>query len=122
MDRTVTEFSRFHAKTWYQHVLADPGLLDSLAGTRHVDTAVIGAGLAGLSTALGLVERGCEDVLVLDSGAPADGASGRNGGFVFAGFSLDNLELVRQRCGPRWPSAATAWPRPRWPAKCWPKR
>jgi len=96
MNKTVTNWPRFHAKTWYQHVLGAPGPFDPLAGTQHVDTAVIGAGLAGLSTALGLVERGCEDVLVLDSGAPAEGASGRNGGFVFAGYSLGNLELVRQ--------------------------
>ena len=96
MNKTVTNWPRFHAKTWYQHVLEDPEPSESVAGTRHVGTAVIGAGLAGLSTALGLVERGYEDVLVLESGAPAEGASGRNGGFVFAGYSLDNFELVRQ--------------------------
>ena len=95
MNKTVTGLPRFHAKTWYEQVLGDPGPFDTLDDPQHVDTAVIGAGLAGLSAALGLVERGCEDVLVLDRGEPAEGASGRNGGFVFGGFSLDNLALAR---------------------------
>lgn len=96
MDKTATNFPRFHAEAWYQHVLGDPGPFDALDELQYAGTAVIGAGLAGLSTALGLVERGCEDVLVVDRGAPAEGASGRNGGFVFGGYSLDNLELARQ--------------------------
>ena len=92
----MTEFPRFHAKTWYRFALGRPGRFDSLNSTHCAGTVVIGAGMAGLSTALGLVERGARDVLVLDRGTPGEGASGRNGGFVFGGFSLDNLELARQ--------------------------
>jgi len=96
MKKTANQYPRFHAGTWYSQVLGEPGPFDSLAALERVDTVVVGAGLAGLSTALGLVERGHTDVAVLDRGAPGEGASGRNGGFVFGGFSLDNLALARQ--------------------------
>ncbi|MDR5667874.1 FAD-binding oxidoreductase, partial [Burkholderia cenocepacia] len=56
---------------------------------------IVGGGLAGLCTALGLVERGVTDVVVLDSERVGFGASGRNGGFVFGGYSLDNADLLR---------------------------
>ena len=88
---------KFHAATWYQHDLGRARAAEGLSGAVRARTVVVGAGLAGLSTALGLVERGEEDILVLDRGGPAEGASGRNGGFVFGGFSLDNLELARQK-------------------------
>ncbi len=57
---------------------------------------IIGGGLAGLSTALSLVERGVRDVVVLEAQTLGFGASGRNGGFVFGGYSLDNAALLRQ--------------------------
>ena len=57
---------------------------------------IVGAGLAGLSTALSLTERGFTDVAVCDAQQPGHGASGRNGGFVFAGYSLSNHALTRQ--------------------------
>lgn len=65
-----------------------------LTGRLHCRVAVLGAGLAGVATALSLLERGEEDVIVLDSLGPGGGASGRNGGFVFAGYSLDNEALI----------------------------
>ncbi|MDX2103181.1 MAG: FAD-binding oxidoreductase [Alphaproteobacteria bacterium] len=52
-----------------------------LQGPVHVDVAVIGAGVFGLSLALHLAQRGCH-VVVLERGAIGDGASGRNGGLV----------------------------------------
>ncbi|MEO5596661.1 MAG: FAD-binding oxidoreductase [Lysobacteraceae bacterium] len=56
---------------------------------------IVGAGFAGLSTALGLSERGRRDVIVLESERIAFGASGRNGGFVFGGFSRGEDALLR---------------------------
>ena len=97
MNDAETALPRFHANTWYQHDLGEAAEVDGLSGSTRAGTVVVGAGLAGLSTALGLVERGEHDILVMDRGGPAEGASGRNGGFVFGGFSLDNLELARQR-------------------------
>ena len=59
-----------------------------LSGMHDGGVCVIGAGFAGLSTALALAERGYTDVVVLEADTVGHGASGRNGGFVFGGFSL----------------------------------
>ncbi|MBP6596177.1 MAG: FAD-binding oxidoreductase [Arenimonas sp.] len=59
----------------------------SLSGRHQVDTCIVGAGFAGLNTALGLAERGVQGVCVLEADTVAYGASGRNGGFVFGGYS-----------------------------------
>ncbi|KVD86500.1 FAD-dependent oxidoreductase [Burkholderia sp. ABCPW 14] len=67
----------------------------ALADRIDVDVCIVGGGLAGLSTALGLVERGVRDIAVLDAQTVGFGASGRNGGFVFGGYSLDNADLLR---------------------------
>ncbi|RKP43842.1 NAD(P)/FAD-dependent oxidoreductase [Trinickia fusca] len=65
--------------------------------TPHDETEVciVGGGLAGLCTALGLVERGVSNIAVLEAERVGFGASGRNGGFVFGGYSLDCAELLR---------------------------
>jgi gamma-glutamylputrescine oxidase len=75
----------------------------------RVDTAVciVGAGFAGLAAALGLVERGQRDVVLLEAERVGFGASGRNGGFVFGGYSLDNADLLAQ-LGPQRARAAYA--------------
>lgn len=65
------------------------------AETVDVDVAVIGGGFAGLAAARGLQERGIRSVAVLEARAIGHGASGRNGGFVFGGFSRDAMDLVR---------------------------
>lgn len=53
------------------------------ATSESVDVLVVGAGLAGLSAARAIAARG-RRVRVLDRGAPGDGASARNAGFVLA--------------------------------------
>jgi len=55
---------------------------------------IIGGGFAGLNTALGLAERGIKEVVLLEAEVPAFGASGRNGGFVFGGFSRGESALL----------------------------
>ncbi|NRF68850.1 FAD-binding oxidoreductase [Aquincola sp. S2] len=67
-----------------------------LAGRNETDVCIIGAGFAGLATALGLIERGRSNLVVLEAERVGHGASGRNGGFVFGGYSLDNAELLSQ--------------------------
>jgi gamma-glutamylputrescine oxidase len=67
-----------------------------LQGSAQARVAVIGGGFAGLNTALGLAERGVRDVVVLESEQIGFGASGRNGGFVFAGYSLGEQSLLDQ--------------------------
>jgi gamma-glutamylputrescine oxidase len=63
----------------------------------RVDAAVcvVGGGFAGLNTTLGLVERGVRDVVLLEAERIGHGASGRNGGFVFGGFSRGERALLR---------------------------
>jgi len=92
-----------------------PALLDSAS----TDVAVVGGGLAGLSAALELRERGF-DVRLLEAREIGWGASGRNGGQAIHGLACDQavieaqlglddarrvwamtleaLDLVRERC------------------------
>lgn len=79
----------------YYHASAT-GVRDypELTGSHETGVCVIGAGFAGLNTALGLAERGQRDVIVLDAERLAFGASGRNGGFVFGGFSRGESQLL----------------------------
>ena len=62
-------------------------------GRVDTEVCVIGGGLAGLSTALELAERG-KQVRLLESRRVGWGASGRNGGMVGPGFSLGTGKLV----------------------------
>ena len=66
----------------------------SLDRSIEAKVCIIGAGFAGLATAMGLIERGLHDVVVLDAQHVGFGASGRNGGFVFGGYSLDCADLL----------------------------
>ena len=66
-----------------------------LQGSSEARVCVVGGGYAGLNTALGLVDRGERDVVVLEAHAVGFGASGRNGGFVFAGYSRGESDLLR---------------------------
>ena len=67
-----------------------------LQGTKRASVAIIGGGYAGLNTALGLAERGMRDVVLLEREQIGFGASGRNGGFVFGGYSLGEQSLLDQ--------------------------
>src|SRR2546423_5593277 len=64
-----------------------------LDASRQADVAIVGAGYSGLAAALQLAEAGVS-VVVLESGEPGWGASGRNGGQVIPGLKFDPDELV----------------------------
>jgi len=68
----------------------------ALRGLHQAQVCIVGAGFAGLATALGLLERGVRDVIVVEARRVGFGASGRNGGFVFGGYSLDCADLLAQ--------------------------
>lgn len=70
-----------------------------LVGQASARVCIVGGGFAGLNTALGLAERGMSDVVLLEAEAIGFGASGRNGGFVFGGFSLGEDALLRELGG-----------------------
>mgnify|MGYP005749487311 FL=1 len=71
-----------------------PAPRPALSGRREADVCVVGGGFAGLNTALGLAERGQRDVVLLEARRLGHGASGRNGGFVFGGFSRGEQALL----------------------------
>ena len=81
----------------YYEATTSPLDLPILEGHKEVDVCVIGGGFAGLNTALGLVERGVKSLAVLEAYHPGFGASGRNGGFVFAGFSKSASSLLKEQ-------------------------
>jgi len=68
---------------------------EPLRESTRADVLVIGAGYAGLSTALHLAERGIA-VVVLEARELGFGGSGRNGGQVIPGLKHDPDELLRR--------------------------
>lgn len=78
----------------YYRATADAAAWPALAGATDTAICVIGGGFAGLSTALSLLERGERNVVVLEADTVGHGASGRNGGFVFGGYSLGERSLL----------------------------
>jgi gamma-glutamylputrescine oxidase len=85
-----------HADTYYAATRREPDDHPPLAGDARARVVVVGGGYAGLATALGLAERGGEGVTLLEGQSIGFGASGRNGGFVFGGFSLGEAALRAQ--------------------------
>lgn len=81
--------------SYYEATAVRPAADDPvLEDTIDVDVCVIGAGFAGLSTALDCRARGLS-VAVIDAHRPGWGASGRNGGQAITGFAKDE-EIERQ--------------------------
>ena len=81
------------AHSFYQATSAGDSY-PSLQGTVDASVCIIGGGFAGLATAMSLAERGETDTVLLEGDTIGHGASGRNGGFVFGGFSLGERALL----------------------------
>lgn len=81
--------------TYYHAKSPAPPPRPPLQGRQEAEVGIVGGGLAGLATALSLAERGHEPVL-LEAGRFGDGASGRNGGMVSAGFAASQERLEAQ--------------------------
>jgi glycine/D-amino acid oxidase-like deaminating enzyme len=88
-DPTVT--------TWYEATRVASPPRPRLAYDIDVDVCVIGAGLAGLTVAREVAQRGWS-VAVLEGGGVAQAASGRNTGFVLPGFS-ESIDDMVERIG-----------------------
>lgn len=86
-----------HIDSYYARTANPVPPRPSLESDIETDACVVGGGLAGLSTALSLAERG-KSVVVLEARRVAWGASGRNGGFVGAGFSA-GVDSIIKRAG-----------------------
>ncbi len=85
-----------YPQSYYRATATAYGGYEPLQTARSAKVVVVGGGYAGLNTALGLAERGVTDVVLLESERVGHGASGRNGGFVFAGYSLGEESIVRK--------------------------
>jgi gamma-glutamylputrescine oxidase len=81
--------------SWYRLSLTDIPEYAPLDGSRKSDVCVVGGGFTGLSAALHLAEAGV-DVVLVDAGRVADGASGRNGGQIHSGQRQDQLWLEQK--------------------------
>ncbi|MBI5477238.1 MAG: FAD-binding oxidoreductase, partial [Deltaproteobacteria bacterium] len=61
------------------------------------ETVIIGGGIVGLSIAYNLAARGVRDLVVLEKGYIASGASGRNGGGIRQQWSTEvNIRLMQE--------------------------
>jgi len=79
--------------TYYRRTIVDHPAYPTLSGTQQADVCIIGGGLAGLSTAHECQQRGLK-VALLEAHRIAWGASGRNGGFVTAGYATGHEQIA----------------------------
>lgn len=84
-------------ETWYARTAVDRRRRPTLAGAAEADVIIVGAGLAGLTTALHLARAGMKP-LVLEAQSVGFGASGRNGGLVSPAFAGGDA-AIRKRVG-----------------------
>jgi gamma-glutamylputrescine oxidase len=79
-------------QSWYQASLPATAVQPPLAGSASCDVGVVGGGIAGLSAALHLAERGYR-VTVLEAERIGWGASGRSGAQALFGVAAGQDRL-----------------------------
>ena len=84
-------------QSWYAASAPRTETYPTLVGEHHCDVAVVGGGLAGLTAALELAERG-QSVVLLEARQVGWGASGRNGGQAIHGLACDQ-EVIESQLG-----------------------
>ncbi|PCI54348.1 MAG: hypothetical protein COB36_10165 [Alphaproteobacteria bacterium] len=94
--------SKLSSRTTLWEATSAPGPeLNALEGNFKADVAVIGAGIAGLSTALHLAEAGCS-VIVIEAEAPGSGATGASGGLLAPDFIKHSPDDIENMLGQDW--------------------
>lgn len=83
-----------YVDNYYARHLSGETLYPVLTGVVQADVCVVGGGLAGINTALGLVERG-KSVVVIEAKRIGWGASGRNAGMVAKGYAAGEASLAK---------------------------
>jgi gamma-glutamylputrescine oxidase len=95
---------RMKPNSHYHRMSNDTLAFDAFPARDQVPVIIVGGGFAGINTALSLAERGVRSI-VLEAQTIGFGASGRNGGFVFAGYSKGEAALLKLLG----PELAKAW-------------
>ena len=85
--------SAAYGNSWHAATMVAAPPRPPLSLDLDVDVCVIGGGLAGLTTAREVARSGWS-VVLLEAGRLAQGASGRNTGFVLPGFGADADKLI----------------------------
>jgi glycine/D-amino acid oxidase-like deaminating enzyme len=85
--------------TYYRRTLATGESYPPAEGPAKAAICIVGGGLAGLTAALELARAG-RSVVLLEAQRVAWGASGRNGGFVSAGYAT-SLSAIERQAGRR---------------------
>ncbi|MBC3363263.1 FAD-binding oxidoreductase [Pseudomonas sp. SWRI154] len=83
--------------TWYSQTSLPRTARPGLGSAEDCDVCIIGAGIAGLTAALELTQRG-KRVILLESHQVGWGASGRNGGVVSPGWA-EGSTAIRKKVG-----------------------
>ena len=96
-DRTMTDDGKTQPPSWYETTRVASRERPRLTFELDVDVCVVGAGLAGLTVAREVAQRGWS-VAVLEAERVAWAASGRNTGFVLPGFGA-HIEDIVERVG-----------------------
>ncbi len=86
-----------HIDSYYAATATDDHVRPVLRGDADADVCIVGGGLAGLTAARELAKAGLSAVL-LEAQRIGWAASGRNGGFVSAGYALGS-EAIERRVG-----------------------
>jgi gamma-glutamylputrescine oxidase len=87
--------TQLNHNSYYEASVQREPVGEPLQGELSADVVVVGAGFAGLSTAIELAQRGYK-VAVLEADRVCSGASGRNGGQAIAGYSSGQEPFERQ--------------------------
>lgn len=93
----MSQEAKSTTSTWYETTSVARPQRPRLSFDLDVDVCVVGAGLAGLTVAREVAQRGWS-VAVLEAGRAAWAASGRNLGFVLPGFA-EHIEQMVERVG-----------------------
>jgi gamma-glutamylputrescine oxidase len=84
-----------YPQSWYAATAQIPERRPELTGIMSCEVCVIGGGLAGLTLSRELARRG-KSVVLLEANRIGWGASGRNGGFVSAGFAESIINIIKR--------------------------
>lgn len=87
-----------HIESYYAGRAPQRPVRAALERKVQAEVCVVGGGLAGLTTARELTRRG-KKVVLMEARRIGWGASGRNGGFVSAGYA-EGLDAIERRVGP----------------------